>query len=417
VIKFILRTNQLQEALMHATKLLHEQLVNACPKIHAKRLNRLIILVESLLDRGKLTLTSLGRSAHGEAQVKNKIKAVDRFLGNGIFYSERIEVYKALASKVIGSLKKIDVVVDWSSCSGRTNHLLRASVAFAGRCITIYEEVHPEKMLGKYKIHQNFLKCLKEVIPSGCEVTIITDAGFRTEWFSLVARMGWDYTGRILSNMQYKKGGSDWKECTSLYSKATKKPAYIGKVQLSKTNQLNCYMYLYKEKEKKKSKGKQSQDKTKIRHRKYSNNEKKYRENSYKPWLLVTSKSGNTKISKKIVKAYKRRMKIEHDFRDTKDMKCGLGLNLTRTKDAQRLATMLLIAALAAMTLTLIGLAAESKKLHYRFQANTIKKYRVLSLIFLGMQIIQHCTKLIRIQDLKEALKNLQRDEIEFYGK
>ena len=174
-------------------------------------------------------------------------------------------------------------------------------------------------------------------------------------------------------------------------------------------------MYLYKEKKKKKPSHRQYKYQSKIRHNRRAMNEARYRKNSYKPWVLVTSKAGNPSMAKKIVKAYKRRMKIEHDFRDTKDMKCGLGLNLTRTRNGERLATLLLIAALAAMILTLIGLAAEGKNLHYRFQVNTIKEYRVLSLIFLGMQIIQQGIEMINMQDLEEAIKNLHRHEVNFY--
>lgn len=400
---------------MHALELLHNELKIACPKIHAKRLDRLLLLTESLLTGGKLTLTSLGRYSSGEAQVKNKIKAVDRFLRNEHCYSESLLIYQAISAKVIGNLHEIDVLVDWSSCGSRENHVLRASIAYRGRCLTIYEEVHPEKMLGNYKVHRRFLERLRKIISSDCHATIITDAGFRTEWFKLVAQMEWDYVGRNLSNMQYTKDGKHWEACTSLYDKATQKPQYIGEVQLSKVNKLQCSMYLYKEKRRKSVKKIKKTNQSKVSQRKRATTEKQYRKRSYQPWLLVTSKKGGSKEAEKIIKAYKRRMKIEHDFRDTKDMKCGLGLNLTRTRNTKRLAIMLLIAALAALLLMLIGLAAESKNLHYRFQANTVRKYRVLSLIFLGMQIIRHCLHLISLHDLKETIKNLQRDEARFY--
>ena len=67
-----------------------------------------------------------------------------------------------------------------------------------------------------------------------------------------------------------------------------------------------------------------------------------------------------------------------------------LGLNLIFTRELRCLATLLLIGALASLALMLIGLVAENKNLQYQFQTNMLKKHRVLSLIFLGMLIIEH---------------------------
>ena len=50
---------------------------------------------------------------------------------------------------------------------------------------------------------------------------------------------------------------------------------------------------------------------------------------------------------------------------------------------------MLLLAALAGMVLTLIGIAAERKRLHLRFQANTIRHRRVLSLVIPSFSALQ----------------------------
>ena len=45
------------------------------------------------------------------------------------------------------------------------------------------------------------------------------------------------------------------------------------------------------------------------------------------------------------------------------------------------------------------------KNLHYRFQANTIKNRRVLSLVFLGKQIIEHALEKIDKADLIKAFE------------
>ena len=86
---------------------------------------------------------------------------------------------------------------------------------------------------------------------------------------------------------------------------------------------------------------------------------------------------------------YKRRMKIEHDFRDSKDPKWGMGIRESRTSDPMRLLLQLLIGFLASVILWLIGLCLEKKGMHRDFQANSIKYKRVLSLIFLAIEAIR----------------------------
>jgi hypothetical protein len=80
---------------------------------------------------------------------------------------------------------------------------------------------------------------------------------------------------------------------------------------------------------------------------------------------------------------------IEHDFRDSKDPKGGLGMRESRASDPMRLILQLFIGFLASVILWLIGLCLEKKGLHRDFQANSIKHKRVLSLIFLALEAIR----------------------------
>ena len=65
------------------------------------------------------------------------------------------------------------------------------------------------------------------------------------------------------------------------------------------------------------------------------------------------------------------------------------------------------------MVLTLIGIAAETKRFHLRFQGNTIRHRRVLSLFQLGTLILRASDppKISRL-DLNDALKSLKHHEI-----
>lgn len=329
-------------------------------------------------------MTSLGRHLKGKAKVKHKIKRVDELLRNEQLMQEQEGVYDVVASTLLSGLQEILLLVDWSSCESHEQHILKATLVLRGRSVTLYEEVHPEKNLGKLKVHRKFLQRLKEKIPVGCHVVVETDAGFRTEWFELVLEMGWDFIGRVRSNLLFQLAGSkEWESCLSLYSKATKQAKYVGDVLLGKKRSLECALYLYHEKKAKKGK----KVKRKIASGKM---EKSYSRANKEPWLLATSLGGKSKKANSIIYRYRQRMRIEHEFRDTKDVQWGIGLAYSRTKDIERLQLLLLIGHLAMFVLWITGLAAEQKKMHYGYQANTIRTHRVLSLVYLGLQINLH---------------------------
>jgi len=86
---------------------------------------------------------------------------------------------------------------------------------------------------------------------------------------------------------------------------------------------------------------------------------------------------------------YARRMKIEHEFRDTKDERWGLGFHFSRTKNIHRLRILIMLSVLAIWLLWIIGMAKaneanEAKNFHRHFKANSIKHKRILSLVFLA---------------------------------
>ena len=82
-------------------------------------------------------------------------------------------------------------------------------------------------------------------------------------------------------------------------------------------------------------------------------------------------------------------MTIEGSFRDAKSTEFGLSLNENKTIKAARYAVWLMISSLAALIAWIVGYVAESKNMHYDFQANTYKHRRVLSSFYLGCQIIK----------------------------
>lgn len=107
---------------------------------------------------------------------------------------------------------------------------------------------------------------------------------------------------------------------------------------------------------------------------------------------------------------YATRMQIEEGFRDIKNTRYGLALRFTGTRTTQRLKVLMLIAHIVTIIFYLIGLAAETKKMHLKMQSSSLKSRRVLSHVYLGSLLIQ-CGqyKLIQLHEIKRAIQSIIR--------
>lgn len=177
---------------MQHTELLHSILEKSGSIRHKARLKSLMTTVTSVMKGANLSLTSMGRHVEKEIKPKSKIKEVDYLLSNGHLHRERFSVYKSVSTEIIGKEKFLLIVMDWSSIVAHQQHLLRASIVRKGRCMTVYEEIYPEKMLANGDCHASFLKNLKELLPKDREVIIVVDAGFRTDFFAQVQTNDWN---------------------------------------------------------------------------------------------------------------------------------------------------------------------------------------------------------------------------------
>ena len=368
---------------MHAQKLSHKILDDACSWMHQSRRRALNELVLAAIGGRRLSVTGLGRAIDSDAQEKHCIKRADRLIGNEHLYREFPEVYASLTRIIIGNAKRPVILVDWSDLDPYKKHyLLRASVAVDGRSLSLYEEVHGLCHKEKPATHRAFLNKLKRMLPDGCRPTVVTDAGFRTPWFKLVEEMGWDWVGR-LRNRHLVRAGEDeaWFRSKDLYENATLTPKYLGLMQLTRRSPVQCHFVLYKGKPKGRCKITCNGERARSR---YS---EKCAQRGREPWLLVTSLPATSKVAKKVVEIYSARMQIEESFRDIKSIRFGIGFELNLTRSNKRLQVLLLIAMIATFVLWLLGMAARRSEQHLQYQANTVKDRHVLSAVYLGLRV------------------------------
>ena len=380
----------------------------ALPTVHKKRRNSLMNQVKSLLNNAKLTLTSLGRHAKGQAKVKHKINMAWRFLKNPGVAKDSFKIYQGIGSSYLNALTTLNIAVDWSGCCSNAHFLLRASLLYDGRSIPIYNEVHPEDKLEDETVHCEFLEKLYALLPQGASVTIITDAGFKTPWFHKVAQLGWYFMGRVRGRIMCRlHEESDWLLVKELHAKIKRgETKCLGKGLLGKTSKTQlevCYIGHFGF-----SKGRKKPKKT----ARYPDAEKMYSSLNSEPWIIATNiqnKPSNkdkkpVQIAKIVYRCYKKRMQIEQNFRDDKSPRFGFAWRESRTRDTVKIGALCLIATIAALIQWLIGFTAEQQKMHYEFQANTVKTHRVLSFLFLGKQVILHALERLNIRNLFDAI-------------
>lgn len=384
---------------MVALSLFERWLGRNCHSMHAARRQALVKVLGALLRGGKAMLTDIGRHVSAGGYEKHGIKCVDRLLGNRLLHAERLDVYRALAHWLLKQTPQPWLIVDWSDVElgRRPRHLmLKAAVPVGGRALTVYEEVHPLKRFNNPKVHRRFLARLHALLPAHCCPIVITDAGFRGPWFEAVSALGWDWIGRVRNRVNYQLSGDEtWRPLRSLYARATRTPTYVGQGWLSSTQSYPCQLHLYQDfkrgpgRPRKASRAKPNQRKKRLRAR--------------DPWVLATSLSTRHWSAKRVVKAYRTRMQIEETFRDLKSHRWGYSLQYAHSRSTQRLENLLLVTTLATLSTWLVGLAAKSADLVKHFQANTEKRWTVLSVFFVGRRILKSTVQWLSRQAIYDA--------------
>jgi hypothetical protein len=388
---------------MQARQVLHKLLQKVCAELHKLRRTALFVNVMAALHGEVLTVTHLGRAIRSEAKEKHCIKRADRLLSNRWLQGERVEIYSALTRQLIGTKQRPVIIIDWSDMDECKRHfLLRASVPVEGRSLTLYEELHTVKSKEKPKTHQRFLQQLQAMLPPECRPILVTDAGFRTPWFKQVEALGWDWVGRIRNRHEVQLSGETrWIPCKSLYDKATATAKALGRARVTESNPVDCQLVLYK------GKPKGRVHLNRLGQRVRSSHSRKHEQAQREPWLLGTSLPESFKLAEKAVMLYALRMQIEEAFRDLKSTRFGLSLELHHTYQLERLQVLLLIATLALMVAWIIGKATEHTGQHRHFQANTVRDRVVLSMIFLGLKVIDDPRVSLRLADVTAAINSL----------
>lgn len=301
---------------------------------------------------------ALGRAMGGTAKAKNRIKRVDRFLGNA-----KVEV-DAVSEAIFRQLRPakgpVVVLADWTDRHDFQQLVLalpRNGRAIPFYCITVEKGDGSGAHAGFMVSAEGMaLEALGQFCGDEINPIIIADRGFgNVRWLTDIANRGWYFVQRLACNhtvnvddhmgslceLGIRRGWTsrDW-------GWGTMNEEGWGPVRLVTV----------------------------------------YAREAKEPWYLVTNIDEAPPAE--VVRLYKRRMWIEAAFRDLKNRNWGMGMDAVRLTQAARLDRHFIILALAYMLLCAFGAAAESAGLGDQLKANTVAE-RVLSLARIGSYFLQ----------------------------
>ena len=312
--------------------------------IHTKRVDSLANATLGVMTGASLGVALIGKSlaqARGLLP-KHAVKQVDRLLSNRKL--EAWDIFATWVPELVGSRTDLIVALDWTDYDADGQATLALTlVTRHGRATPL---VWPSVLKDELKDARNDcedagLRRLAEVLPANVRATLLADRGFAdTKLFEFLGELGFDYGIRLKGNTRV--GAVDGtarpaQEWVGQGGRArTLRDAAITEAQCPVGAAVCVHAKGMKE-----------------------------------PWCLVTGSRDAT--APQIIKLYSKRWTVEPSFRDTKDLRFGLGLGAIRIADPQRRDRLLLLNAFAVVLLTLLGAAGESLGMDRHLKSNTVK--------------------------------------------
>ncbi len=312
--------------------------------LHAKRVGSLADATLGLMHAASLAVATIGQAlaqARG-LTTKHAIKQVDRLLSN-----DGIDVWDSFAHWVphqIGGHRDILVAMDWTDFDHDDQATLVLSLVTGhGRAapllwITVWKD---ELTSQRNDFEDACLRRLAELVPPGCRVTILADRGFGDQkLFVFLAELGFGYVIRFRGNIQVTDADGQTRPAAEWVGKSGRARKLLDARVTAKRQIVGAVVCVHARDMK-------------------------------EPWCLATSERDATAAT--LINHYARRWTSEPHFRDTKDLRFGMGLSATRIADPRRRDRLLLSSAFATALLTLLGAVGESLGMDRLLKSNTSK--------------------------------------------
>jgi len=327
--------------------------------VHAKRVMSLANGAVGVMTGASLAVSIIGQSlaqARGLLS-KHAIKQVDRLLSNqGIVVWD---MFAPWVAEVVGARKTIVVAMDWTDFDADDQATLALSlVTNHGRATPLlWLSVLKDELKDQRNDFEDLcLARLAKVLPEGVAVTILADRGFGdTKLFDFLNTLGFAYVIRFRGNIHVSAADGETRPAAAWVGKGGRARKLRDAEVTAGRHKVGAIVCV------------------KARDMKEA-------------WCLAASNAEAT--AREIMNYYAKRWTIEPGFRDTKDLRFGMGLSVLRIADPQRRDRLLLLNAFAIVLLTLLGAAGESLGMDRHLKVNTAK-HRTHSLFRQGCMLYE----------------------------
>lgn len=314
--------------------------------LHAKRVYSLANATLGVLTSASLAVHLIGQGlAQGRGLLtKHAVKQVDRLLSN-----QGIEVWSLFehwVGYVVGARKRIMVAMDWTEfdADGQSTIMLSLVTRHGRATPLVWMSIEKATLKNQRNSYEDrVLMRLRELLPDDVAVTIVADRGFGDQklYELLTEQLGFDYIIRFRGNIQVTHANSETRAAKDWVGQGGRARTLRGATVTEDHYQVNTVVCVHSAAMK-------------------------------EPWCLAASDP--TASAKTLMSHYGKRWGIECGFRDTKDLRFGMGMYAVHVRSCERRDRLWLLNAFAVALLTLLGAAGESLGYDRHLKANTVKR-------------------------------------------
>jgi len=322
--------------------------------LHAKRVVSLANGALGVMTGAKLAVCLIGQ-ALAKARglfAKSAIKQVDRLLSNAGVVPWNM--FGPWIREVVGVRREIVVAMDWTDFDADNQSTLALHlVTRHGRATPLlWLTVDKDELKNQRNDFEDLcLSRLKALLPKDVTVTILADRGFGdVKLFEFLNTLEFEYVIRFRGNIHVTAADGETRLAADWVGKGGR-ARKLRDAEISAARQKVGAVVCVKAPDMKEA------------------------------WHLAASDGRLS--APEIIKLYSKRWTIEPSFRDSKDLRFGMGMSALRISDPQRRDRLLLLNALAILLLTLLGAAGESLGMDRQLRTSTVKR-RVHSLFRQG---------------------------------
>jgi hypothetical protein len=356
--------------------------------LHAKRVLSLANGTLGVMTGAALAVSLIGQAlAQARGLVsKSAIKQVDRLLSNAGVVPW--DLFGPWVAEAVGPRREIVVAMDWTDFDADNQATLALHlVTRHGRATPLlWLTVDKDELKGQRNDFEDLcLSRLKALLPEGVAATILADRGFGdVKLFEFLENLGFRYVIRFRGDIHVSAADGETRLAVDWVGKGGRarklRNAEVSAVR-QKVGAVVCVKAV----------------------------------GMKEAWHLA-ARDGSLSAPQ-IITLYSKRWTIEPSFRDTKDLRFGMGLSAIKIDDPKRRDRLLLLNAFAILLLTLLGAAGESLGMDRQLRTSTARR-RVHSLFRQGCLLYDLIPNMpdARLRPLVERYQEILRQNVTFAG-